>query len=61
VTLIASDHRRQRHLEALFQKIGDGPQPAVEYDVARFCQSLVFKIENIFGRNLAPKDRVQVW
>jgi len=58
VTLISSDYDGQRHFETLFQQIGDGPHPAVEYDVASFCQSLVFKIENIGGRNLAPEDHV---
>jgi len=53
VMLIATDHRRQGHLKALFQQICDCPHPTIENDVAGFCQRLLFKIENVFRPKLA--------
>jgi hypothetical protein len=55
VTLVATDHRRQGHLEIFLQEIGDCRYPAVEDDVAGLRQRLVFQVDDILQRKLPPQ------
>jgi hypothetical protein len=53
---IPTNDYRQGHRQISLEQVGDRRHPAVQNNVAGFCQCFVLKIDDLFQRNRRPDN-----